>query len=123
MAETKQEPKVDIDRMPAGTALDALVAEKVMGWTQVGDVWGVPFRDGYYQHKANWNWSPTIRADDDYEVLQHVRENWLPSQIKLFQEYLLLVLYEPGDYGRAALKVLEYDVKTAVDYLRRLGGV
>jgi len=41
---------MNIDQMPAGRELDALVAEKVMGWTQVhrvdstGDLCGVPSR-------------------------------------------------------------------------------
>jgi hypothetical protein len=113
--------------------LDALVAEKVMGWKRSqlnGDIYEKP--NGAYviidsDPLSPWeSYSPTTDANEDYEVLKHVRENWSCDR----QEFLMwecfevwqgrnrfprwtldeadhcAIYYEPGDYSKAALKAL-----------------
>ena len=142
--------------------LDALVAEKVFGYTGIGyysppaeGAWThnnsirhdskeeadavtaarFPGRDDLESDLCHWKdgWGPlavpnyTDDPRDDYEVLRHIRETWPEHELELdnfdrFQAELANILeqrilvgygniivsyYEPGDYSRAALKVLE----------------
>ena len=89
--------------------IDRQVAKKVMGQS---DLW-MDFHD----------WSPTTNASHDYEVLVKVREDWGIEKRQAFSESLeytfiysplrrelecgYFVMYQIGDYSRAALKVLE----------------
>lgn len=110
--------------------LDALVAEKVMGWHWCPN-WGCytseewkkdcPPPDGIYKCSERISFSDVA---SDYEVLKQVREKWLiPDQYLFLAELCRLIewrrrkvagqlhssffmFYEPGDYSRAALKVL-----------------
>ena len=96
---------------------------EIMGWKRLdklhyldGD--GLYVRDGI-------PFEPTTNASDDYEVLKHVRENWSVEQLKRFSNCLYGehlhrldeqlpdirlgtsgIMYEPGDYTRAAWAAL-----------------
>lgn len=109
--------------------IDALVAEKVMGWYGCFN-WGCYTSRKYIdqkhppeeEFKANEDWSPTTDLTADYEVLKHVREDWNDAYRGWFCDELRVVwstranedgwknsyqqFYEPGDYSKAALKVL-----------------
>lgn len=106
-------------------ALDAEVAERVMGWTEVRE-WG----SGYVDRPDGMGGiSPTGKCIEDipscltdpaadYEVLRHVRETWDHSRQYQFAHALAelyrsrkegrhpVVRYQPGDYSRAALAAL-----------------
>lgn len=78
-------------------------------------------REGYIDvciHVFNPLEDPTY----DYLVLKHIRDNWDGSQLWIFDGFLIANLaerhpnerdielfkyYEPGDYSRAAIKVLD----------------
>jgi hypothetical protein len=123
----------------------AEVAEKVLGWS-LSDrgVWQSPEGDAprdsqgacYACHgrdEPHCCFRPDIDANDDYLVLQHVREKWEPSSRRNFKDELQelwgvrngykpdlrgvqVMYYSPldyqiGDYSRAALKALSYSVE------------
>lgn len=116
--------------------LDAKVADKVMGWK----VHGRPFPGpGHWVTDKNGafignidggevnekHWRPSVDAAADYEVLKRVRETWTDEQQDNFEVALEdimiakesnypntwhVILYEPGDWSRAALKALGEDI-------------
>lgn len=122
--------------MQAGPAMDALVAEKVMGWTlwrspcarqcDQPDCWKTGKRVSPTIRIAGWN--PSREVQQDYEVLQHVRKHWEVQKQDAFRRELddilearyfnspnrdpdywvsTIMFYEPGDYARAALLAMD----------------
>lgn len=104
-----------MNTMTADRETDARVAQRVMGWREGEDF-------------ARATWSPTSRADHDVMVLEYIRETWPGSMRLAFTGRLLErwdarrasyprhflagppelpLLYEVGDYARAALRVVE----------------
>ncbi len=116
--------------------LDAKVAEKVMGWVRdefAPHIFNTP--NGGYRSLAESDFSgfePFKDVRDDYLVLKHVRESWVFSKRKQFAVNLqrlisdrvkqspienltiawpdVALLYESGDYSKAALKALGEEV-------------
>lgn len=130
-------------------AMDARVAEMVMGWTwatlnperypdtpparflispeEASRSWNVPATLDLPLDTPDhaWNSAPHYTTDTaaDYEVLRHVRRFWSAEQRMRFGRVLVhkiwrgrwgngwampaAMLYEPGDYARAALAVME----------------
>ena len=109
--------------------LNRKAAELVMGYTLIHGKW---YDTNSGKHNTMFdvahNWSPSTNAQHDYEVLCKVREmgfepmcgirDALVSQWQgriseeektmTYDWYTPLVLnYQPGDYARAALQVLE----------------
>lgn len=93
--------------------MDALVAEKVMGWTMSERLgYGLPIASSVPPVKC-----PEYTSDvaDDYRVLQHVRENWeFAARFRMGQMLWAMwdlrghteLAYEPGDFSLAALAAL-----------------
>jgi hypothetical protein len=116
-----------IAEMQAGRELDAMVAERVMGWTDRADetafgpelVMRPPTASGLHHRVPNYSTDPAA----DYAVLEHVRESWerdpwfrLQDRLRRLQssrdhrhgrEEDSACMYLPGDYSRAALLALE----------------
>lgn len=103
-----------------------LIAIIVMGWelySSPDTCWEVWKKDGKAIY--NYDFNPLTYANDDQIVLNHIRETWTDKQWFEFsltyynmlaerdktQEIggvsLILKHHKPGDYSRAALKVLE----------------
>jgi hypothetical protein len=69
---------MNYDTMEAGREMDALVAEKVMGWTKgiregMPPVWYTPEPDGmWYVHRLCVTWCPSApdRISDAWEVVE-----------------------------------------------------
>ena len=85
-----------------------IIATKIMG---LPDSWICPYPD-------------YTNANNDYKVMQKVRETWNSSDVQLFlgclfqlyndrtkEPTLLFLQYKAGDYSDAALKVLEFTNK------------
>ncbi|MCH7792402.1 MAG: hypothetical protein IID31_09015, partial [Planctomycetes bacterium] len=75
--------------MEAGPELDALVAERVMGWEKYNPedapaCWQQKNTGDWIMHfiKESLSWSPSTDVAADYEVLVFVRENFSPEQQK-----------------------------------------
>ena len=112
------------------------VAEEVMGWEQ-RDFVSDSTKHFFQSDPNDWiiyggrRWSPSTSPTDDYAVLVHVRENWDECKARLFFReleriwqirwcdmpqdelkagWVSFLLYQPGDYARAALEtVREHD--------------
>lgn len=127
------------DGCDVDSLVNAAVAEKVMKWRHhraesvewmARDHWETD-RRGYVVVDK---WNPLTSPTDDYEVLKKVRESWSPvdqrrmsdilneiwaqhrlddihSKPKVVDYPYLDLLYEPGDYARAALAVVEGEEK------------
>ena len=70
----------------AGPELDRLVAEKVMGWTNLDDMWSPFLRNpstGLYRKDANQQktrWAPSTDIRAAWEVVEKLRtDGWAPS--------------------------------------------
>lgn len=111
--------------------IDALVAEKVFGWKRDPKnqgSWIPPGREplavGFFTARPG---AYTTDPSADYEVLKHVREKWGRAKLKQFilclddvwnarigangdKDGMWAVMYEPGDYARAALKALGEEI-------------
>lgn len=126
------ETEIDVEQ-GAGREMDALLAERLMGWHRVaifksGD--GTKIRDvnGYEGESSRLRSVPSYSTDiaADFLVLSHVRSVWdFESRSKFWdalatllaprtrgvptdgQHISLLMYYEAGDYSRAALKAME----------------
>lgn len=71
-----------IDAMAAGRELDALVAERVMGWTvnrRDGGHWQVERRPGQWNCLHNWEASLDIAAA--WQVVEHIRRKLFDVEI------------------------------------------
>ena len=102
--------------MPPDT-LAREAATKVMGWAHSSSLNGGEwFEPPHGQHLVSHRWTPGTCCDDDYRVLEHVREKWTSEQLFDLQRHLgrfakqripthvpLGLRYRPGDYARAAL--------------------
>lgn len=118
----------------APNELDALVAERVMGWTlsHRGNWWNGANGRNVYSVEM---WRPSTCSDCDLFVLGHVREAWKEGRLvrfvselhRLYVERLRVggfdtsrfsrhvfsalmdhvLCYRPGDYSRAALAALD----------------
>ena len=128
-------PDTDYATMPAGLELNALIAEKVMGWRHDSAGYWLD-ADG---EQVAWSaqnvraaiypeavWSPSTDPTADYEVLCHVRKTWTPVAISRFAWELAMlwearvdnksvvaarafagdINYLPGDFARAGLMTL-----------------
>lgn len=101
-----------------------LIAEKVMGWKKVDlELGGYYWTESGISLIADEQFNPIINANDDQIVLNHIRETWTDKQWFEFSltyyntlverdketggVSLILKHHKPGDYSRAALKVLE----------------
>ena len=107
------------------TKEDKQIAEKVMGWDiqPVTGFYRTNPSDSHYNRVVVKDFNPTTDANHDYRVLKHIRENWPPSEryefVQMLQQIVsenkgralhhlfVFLYYEPGDYSRAALKVLD----------------
>ena len=80
-------PNADDGRtMGAGAEMDALVAERVMGWKRCDESYECGgsvaarfvYRDGDGVFICCTSWMPKFSSDPsaDYEVLKHVRDGW-----------------------------------------------
>ena len=107
--------------------IDAAVPERVMGLSTHTMTLHVPgVRSPAFDECRSpaQCFSPTTDANDDYAVLEHVRETWEGMGIEQFGDELERIwgarkhshasiagpyfdLYEPGDYARCALAVLD----------------
>ena len=110
--------------LQAGDELNACVAEKVMGW-HVHHRNTVHWTDSdkfeYRVRGIVGEWSPSTDPAADYEVLKVVRE-WRGGKRRAFGDALwaiwqtrwvnaacpstAAILYQPGDYSRAAMKAV-----------------
>jgi len=116
----------DPDRTPE--QFRVAVAEKVMGWRRVNGGWLGGW--GYDRNlpgdlvgMGGLDWRPDESANDDCLVLRHVRKTWPPFRLLAMSEELArvwckacfgsggaspqMLVYQPGDYARAALAVVE----------------
>jgi hypothetical protein len=117
-----------------GRALDAAVAERVMGWTDLRDEWvrgvDVPGRNMLFGFDPECKRRAMVEyyhADiaADYAVLVRVRETWDARSRRKFRDAIEQLwcrdeesgpawkigplTYRPGDYARAALLALAED--------------
>jgi hypothetical protein len=107
---------------------DNQIAEQVMGWSLYQD--HIPneplfWVNNHLQFQFNEDdFHPTTDANDDCIVLEHIRKTWGEHKLWLFDGFVigqwserkpftdketLYREYEKGDYGKAALKVTEFD--------------
>ena len=111
--------------------IDALVAEKVMGWSAIEEVSpALPFIGQPPERDEPGFYVPAFTTDprSDYDVLCKVREKWEGQQQGDFALAVYTIwhsrqatslmafawpalLYEPGDYSIAALKALGVEVE------------
>lgn len=108
--------------------LDAMVAEKVMGWERRKNG-----RESWWKSDAVassrcpvTDWRPTVNVSNDYWILEKVRDDGDPDFMELFVVHLQdamiarcrepglawLACYQPGDYARAALRAVGCEVGT-----------
>ena len=97
--------------------IDRIKLAEAMGWKRLGGEWdlkgdppaweGPNTIDGFDDLP-----DPFTDANDDYAVLEWVRNNWQPYAVSNYLAYDFVQLlsepagYKIGDYARAALKVL-----------------
>ena len=120
----------EVQAGPELLELNARVAEKVMGWKPVQYPGGIywdegeqgPIPGGKFSPRFSGSFKPSTDPAADYGVLKVARE-WPVTRRQAFCKALLDIwherraeagypslggiLYEPGDYSRAALKAVE----------------